>query len=204
MNINFCGYSACVYLVNNTHFEELISLPKKYKKKSSKTQYRANEFVRAKEVRLIGDDGEHVGVLSREDALAKAKECGKDLVEVSPDADPPVCKLLDFDKYRYNQQKKKQKQQKKSKTEVKEIRIGLFTEEHDLGFKAKRVREFIEDHNKVLLSLHLSGREKAYGDKAKEQLQNFSEKFTDIAKVERPVKRESSARISMVISPRST
>ncbi len=177
---------------------------KKQKKRSSKVRYRANEFVRAKKVRLVGESGEHFGVLSRNEALEKAKECGKDLVEVSPDADPPVCKLLDFDKYRYNQQKKQQKQKKKSKTEVKEIRIGLFTEEHDLEFKAKRVREFIEDHNKVLLSLHLSGREKAYGEKAKEQLNSFGARFDDIAKVERAATRESSARISMMISPRPT
>ncbi len=176
----------------------------KYKKKSSKTQYRANEFVRASKVRLIDEKGEHVGVVSRDEALEKAKQCNRDLVEVSPDADPPVCKLLDFDKYRYNQQKKRHKQKKKSKTEVKEIRIGLFTEEHDLDFKAKRVREFIEDHNKVLLSLHLSGREKAYGNKALEQLSNFASRFDDIAKVERHPTRESSARISMMISPKST
>ena len=167
-------------------------------------QYRANEFVRARRVRLIGEKGEHIGVIPREEALERAKDCGKDLVEVSPDADPPVCKLLDFDKYRYNQQKKKQKQKKKSKTEVKEIRIGLFTEEHDLDFKAKRVIEFIEDHNKVLLSLHLSGREKAYGDRAKEQLTDFSKRFEEVAKVERGATRESSGRITMMISPKSS
>ncbi len=176
-------------------------MPKKKRKKQS--QYKANEFVRAKEVRLIYENGEHVGVLPRDEALEKARECGRDLVEVSPNADPPVCKLLDFDKFRYNQQKKRQKRKKKTKTEVKEIRIGLSTEEHDLNFKGKRVREFIEDHNKVLLSLHLSGREKAYGDDAKEKLKSFASRFDDIAKVERDVKRESSARLSMMISPKS-
>ncbi len=154
-------------------------------------------------MRLVGENGEHIGVVSRKKALEKAEECGKDLVEVSPDADPPVCKLLDFDKYRYNQQKKKHKQKKKSKTEVKEVRIGLNTEEHDLAFKAKRAREFIEDHNKVLLSLHMSGREKTYGDRAKEQLANFASRLDDIAKVERPPTRESGARMTMMISRRS-
>ncbi len=158
--------------------------------------------MRAPKVRLVGEGGEHVGVVTREEALEKAKECGKDLVEVSPDADPPVCKLLDFDKYRYNQQKKRHKQKKKSKTEVKEIRIGLTTEEHDLSFKAKRVREFIAGHNKVLLSLHMTGREKAHGERAKEQLTEFARRFDDVAKVERPATRESSARVTMMLSPR--
>ncbi len=174
---------------------------KKPKKMPAKVRFRANEFVRAKQVRLIGEKGEHLGVLTREQALEKAKECEKDLVEISSDTDPPVCKLLDFDKYRYSQQKK-QHQQKKSKTEVKEIRIGLFTEEHDLEFKARRVREFIEEHHKVLLSLRLVGREKAYGDRAMEQLSSFAARFEDIVKVERPPTRESSARVSMMISPK--
>jgi translation initiation factor IF-3 len=152
-------------------------------------------------VRLVFEDGEHVGIVSRDEALKRAREREQDLVEIAPDADPPVCKVLDYGKFKYRQKKRKQKQ-KRSKSELKEIRIGLSTEEHDLHFKADRVREFLEDHNKVLISMRLSGREKAYGDQAKDRMSEFGQRFEDVGKVERRPTRESAGRVTMLLTPK--
>jgi translation initiation factor IF-3 len=152
-------------------------------------------------VRLVFEDGEHVGIVSKEEALKRARERDQDLVEIAPDADPPVCKVLDYGKFKYRQKKAKQKQ-KSSKSQLKEIRIGLSTEEHDLQFKADRVREFLQDHNKVLISMRLSGREKAYGDQAKDRMSEFSERFEDVGKIERRPTRESAGRVTMLLTPK--
>lgn len=171
------------------------------KNNSSSPNYRINEQIKAKMVRLVFDDGDHVGIVPLEEALKKAQKKGQDLVEIAPDAEPPVCKVLDYGKFKYRQKKRRQKQ-KKSKSQLKEIRIGLTTEKHDLDFKADRVKEFLEDHNKVLISMRLSGREKGYGDQAKEKLREFTERFGDVGKVEREPTRESAGRITTLMSPK--
>lgn len=171
------------------------------KNNSNSPNHRVNDQINAKMVRLVFDDGEHVGIVPLEEALKKAKAKDQDLVEIAPDAEPPVCKVLDYGKFKYRQKKQRQKQQK-SKSQLKEIRIGLSTEEHDLNFKADRIREFLNDHDKVLISMRLSGREKAHGDQAKEKLAEFSAQFEDIGKVERPPTRESAGRITMLMSPK--
>jgi translation initiation factor IF-3 len=153
-------------------------------------------------VRLVLGNGEHVGIVPRDEAISRAKESGKDLVEIAPNAEPPVCKILDYGKFKYREEKKRQKQRKKHKTELKEIRIGMRTEEHDLNFKADRVREFIKDHNKVLIALHLTGREKGQNERAMEIINEYSKRFTDIAKIEKEPVRENAGRISMILSPR--
>ncbi|MFW5915276.1 MAG: translation initiation factor IF-3, partial [Planctomycetota bacterium] len=104
------------------------------KSNSNSPNHRINERIKSDMVRLVYEDGEHVGIVSRDEAIKRAQEQDKDLVEVAPDADPPVCKVLDYGKFKYRQ-KKRRKKQKQSKSELKEIRIGLATEEHDLGFK---------------------------------------------------------------------
>ena len=172
-----------------------------HKKKPSAPDHRVNERINAKMVRLVTDDGEHIGIVPVEEALSRAQETGKDLVEIAPDADPPVCKVLDYGKFKYRQ-KKRQHKQKHHKSELKEIRIGLTTEEHDLQFKANRVKEFLEDHHKVLISMMLSGREKAHGQDALEQMRSFGERFLEIGKVERPPRRESSGRVTMLFTPK--
>jgi translation initiation factor IF-3 len=171
------------------------------KNNSNSPNYRVNDQIKAKMVRLVFDDGEHVGIVPREEALEKASAHDQDLVEIAPDAEPPVCKVLDYGKFKYRQKKKRQKQQK-SKSKLKEIRIGLNTESHDLNFKADRVREFLNDHNKVLVSMRLSGREKAHGDQAKDKLSEFTERFVDIGKIERRPTRESAGRITTLLSPK--
>ena len=104
-----------------------------------------NEEIRAKEVRLIDAEGTQVGIVPIAEALAKAAEANMDLVNISPNAAPPVCRIMDYGKFRYEQQKKEKEARKKQKTmEVKEMRLGIFTEEHDLETKAKLVSKFLE------------------------------------------------------------
>ncbi len=160
-----------------------------------------NERVRAETVRLIGPDGDQLGIVSRKDALNEAGERELDLVEVAPNADPPVCKLLDYGKFKYRQKKRRQGQ-KHHRARRKEIRIGLTSQEHDLGFKADRVREFLAEHDKVMISMQLRGREKAHGTLAMETMQEFASRFDDIAQVEKGPERSSVGRVTMLLKPK--
>ena len=164
------------------------------------SDYRVNDSIRADTVRLISQDGEQIGILSKDEAIEKAEEADLDLVEVAPDASPPVCRLLDYGKFKYRQEKKKKQGQQK--THVKEVRIGLMTEEHDLNTKASQIREFLEDGDRVVISMRLSGREKAHDDMAMEQLSEFGQKFTDIAKYEKKPHRDHPSRLSMMLAPK--
>ena len=122
-----------------------------------KNQYRVNEQIRVREVRIVGDDGS--SVVPTRDALNMAREQGVDLVEISPNANPPVCRLIDYSKFLY-QQKKRQKEMKAKqvKVEVKEIRFGPQTDEHDYQFKLKHAKEFLEEGNKVRAYVFFRGR----------------------------------------------
>jgi len=151
-------------------------------------------------VRLIDPNGEQIGIVSFDEALENARDRGLDLVEVAPEASPPVCRILDFGKFKYHQKKKQS--QKQQKTHLKEVRIGLNTEEHDLGVKARQVREFIEDGDRVLVRMRLRGREKAHQDMAMDKMREFGERFMDLAKYEKEPHRESSSRMSMMIVPK--
>ena len=126
---------------------------------------RINEDIRVKEVRLIDDEGEMLGVVGIKEALAKAEEAGLDLVEVSPNAEPPVCKILDYGKYKYEQQKKANEARKKQKTiDLKEVKIRTTTEEHDYQVKLRNVKRFLSAGNKVKVSMRFRGREMAHQD----------------------------------------
>ena len=119
-----------------------------------------NRQIRAKEVQLIGETGEKLGVVSFQDALSKAEDKNLDLVLVAPNATPPVCKIMNYGKYKFEQAKKEKEAKKKQKVlEVKEIRVTPNIEEHDFGFKAKNARKFIEDGNKVKITVRFRGRE---------------------------------------------
>jgi translation initiation factor IF-3 len=142
-----------------------------------------------------------LGILSRDDALAKAREAEVDLVEVAPNADPPVCRLLDYGKFKYRQKKKKQGQ-KHHKARLKEIQIGLTTQEHDLDFKAGRVRQFLAEHDKVMVSMRLRGRQRAHTTLALEQMAEFAQRFEDVAQVERGPERASASRVTLLLKPR--
>ncbi len=135
---------------------------------------RINEKITAQELRVIDEAGENLGLLSLQAALQRAKERGLDLIEISPNANPPVAKIMSFDKYRYQEEKKLKKQKAQQKTqELKQVRISARAAEHDLAVKAKKVNEFLEDGNPVEIQLIMRGREKANKDWAKQKLLDF-------------------------------
>jgi translation initiation factor IF-3 len=161
---------------------------------------RVNERIRIREVRVIGDEGEQLGILLTEDALAKARELGLDLVEVAPEARPPVCKIMDYGKYKYEvKQKQKQSAKKQHKVVTKEVRIRPKTGEHDFQVKLKRAREFLNKGHKVQVNVLFRGRERAHGDIAKGHLDRMMRELEDIGKVEQPPKFEG-YRMMMVLS----
>ena len=124
---------------------------------------RMNEDIRYEHIRLIGSDGEQLGVISSRDALEKAYEEGLDLVEVSGNSDPPVCRIMNYDKYRYEQSKKQAEARKRQTVvEVKEVKFRPKTEEHDLNFKIKNIKKFLANKNKVKITLRFRGREIVY------------------------------------------
>ncbi len=122
-----------------------------------------NDDIRFPKVRLIGDDGKQLGILSTEDAKEKAYDAGLDLMVVSANADPPVCRIMNYDKFRYEQKKKKQEAKKKQATiETKEIKFRPKTEEHDLNFKIKNIKKFLKKNCKVKITMRFRGREIVY------------------------------------------
>lgn len=141
-----------------------------------------NRQIRAKEVQLIGENGEKLGVIPFNEALAKAEEKNLDLVLVAPNATPVVCKIMNYGKYKFEQAKKEKEAKKKQKVyEVKELRITPNTEEHDFNFKAKNARKFIEDGCKVKITVRFRGRELNYVKQGETILNQFIEALSDIA-----------------------
>ena len=125
---------------------------------------------------MIGADGEQLGIMSRDEALALAEQKDLDLVCIAPKADPPVCKILDYGKYMYDLHKKEKEAKKKQKvTQVKEIRLSTFIEEHDVKVKAKNAAKFLEDGDRVKVSLRFRGREAAYKEKGMQVMETFAE-----------------------------
>ena len=162
-----------------------------------------NEEIRAKEVRLIDAEGTQVGIVPIAEALAKAAEANMDLVNISPNAAPPVCRIMDYGKFRYEQQKKEKEARKKQKTmEVKEMRLGIFTEEHDLETKAKLVSKFLEGGDKVKISMRFRGREMGYVKKGEETMLNFAGLFAELGNLEKAPKLEG-RNMSMILAPKS-
>ena len=150
-----------------------------------------NRQIRAKEVQLIGETGEKLGVVSFQDALSKAEDKNLDLVLVAPNATPPVCKIMNYGKYKFEQAKKEKEAKKKQKVlEVKEIRVTPNIEEHDFGFKAKNARKFIEDGNKVKITVRFRGREVNNSKAGENVLNKFISSLEDVANVEKAPKLE--------------
>ena len=154
-------------------------------------ELRINDQIKAKEIRLIDVDGEMLGITTTFKAISMAREAGLDLVEVSPNAEPPVCKIADYGKIRYQQQKKAAEAKKKQKVlEVKELRVTPNIEEHDFGFKSKNARKFLEDGNKVKITVRFRGREVNNSKAGEVVLNKFIEDMSDIAVVEKAPKLE--------------
>ena len=150
-----------------------------------------NRQIRAKEVQLIGENGEKLGVLAFFDALEKAEEKNLDLVLVAPNTNPPVCKIMNYGKYKFEQAKKEKEAKKKQKIlEIKEIRVTPNIEEHEFGFKSKNARKFLQDGNKVKITVRFRGREVNNSKAGEMVLNKFIDVLEDVASVEKPPKLE--------------
>ena len=168
---------------------------------SRDTGPRVNENIICSEVRLIGSDGDNVGVVSPEKALELSEEVGLDLVEISPNAAPPVCKIMDYGKYKYEQQKKESEARKNQKIiEVKEIKFRPGTDTHDYNFKIKNAKKFIIKGDKVKFTVKFKGREMQHTELGKELMNKIIEETKDIAKVESRPKFEGRQMV-MIIQP---
>ncbi|MDJ0994311.1 MAG: translation initiation factor IF-3 [Dinoroseobacter sp.] len=158
-----------------------------------------NGRIRAPEIRLIGAEGENVGVVSPREGLRLAEEAGLDLVEISPNADPPVCKIMDFGKFKYEQQKRESEARKKQKTiEVKEVKFRPNTDTHDYDVKMRNVFKFLEKGDKVKVTLRFRGREMAHQNLGRELLERVAEDTKDVGKVENMPKMEGRQMIMMI------
>jgi len=147
--------------------------------------HRINHKITAKEVRLIAGDGEQLGVMTLRDALQAAEDADLDLMEVSPNANPPVCKLIDYGKFKYKEQKKETEAKKKrSEQQIKELRIRYRTDVGDLETKLKRAREFLEEGDKVKFSMRFKGREIMYIDLGREKFDTIVARLADVATVD--------------------
>lgn len=161
-----------------------------------------NEEIRDKELRVIDDDGKMLGVMSLDEAMKLAAEKNLDLVNISPSANPPVCKILDYGKYRYELQRKEKEAKKKQKTtEIKEIRLSTFIEDHDIQVKANTASKFLKDGDKLKVSLRFRGRERDYVDRGREVMHKFAECLEHVGLVEKPAVFEGRSLI-MIMAPK--
>ena len=161
-----------------------------------------NDDISAREVRLIDEDGENVGVVQTSDAIQRAFSVGLDLVEISPNADPPVAKILDYGKYKYEAQKKKNEARKKQKViEVKEIKFRPNIEQHDYDVKMRSMHKFIDEGDKVKVTMRFRGREMAHQELGMEVLNRVKGDMDEKAKVEQHPSMEG-RQMTMVLAPR--
>ena len=150
-----------------------------------------NEQIRDKEVRLIGPNGDQLGIMSAKEAMFKAQEAGLDLVKIAPNAKPPVCKIIDYGKYKYELARKEKEARKKQKTiEIKEVRLSPNIDVNDMNTKANAARKFISKGDRVKVTLRFRGREMAHMHASKHVLDDFAELLSDVATVEKAPKVE--------------
>ena len=163
---------------------------------------RINDEIRVPQVRLIDDAGEMIGVMSAREALIRAYDVGLDLVEISPNAVPPVCKILDYGKYKYEQQKKANEARKKQKVvEIKEIKVRPNIDDHDYDVKMKQMKNFIGEGDKVKVTLRFRGREMAHQELGVKVLERIRSALNELVKVEQMPKLENRQMV-MVVSPK--
>lgn len=168
----------------------------------SKDGPRVNDQITAQTVRVVANDGEQLGIMHIREAQEVADEAGMDLVEISPTADPPVCKVLDYGKFKFEAQKRKAEQRKKQKTvEVKEIKLRPNIDENDYQVKMRNLKRFIEEGNKVKVTLRFRGREMAHQDLGMAVLNRVRDDYAEVAKVEQFPKMEG-RQMTMVMSPK--
>lgn len=163
---------------------------------------RINTQISAPRIRLIDATGEMVGVVSIPEALRKAEAAGLDLVEIVPNSDPPVCKIMDYGKYKYEAQKKAHEARKKQKTIViKEIKLRPTIDKNDLEIKLRNIQKFLEEGDKVKISLKFRGREMAHQEFGFKVIERVQEGLTDLCKIEQPPRQEG-MQITMVVGPK--
>jgi len=163
---------------------------------------RVNQNIRAPQVRVISPEGEQLGILDVSEALRKAEEFGLDLVEVAPGVDPPVCKIMDYGKFRYEESKKDHERKKKQATVVlKEIKLRPKTEDHDLQYKVKNLKRFLEEKCKVKVTIMFRGREITHPEMARHLIDRLLEMVSDFAEVEQTAKFEGRNMI-MILAPK--
>ena len=153
----------------------------------SKNQHRINEMIRISPVRVVSADGEQLGVMNTSEAISTARSAGLDLVEVAPDAKPPVCRIMDYGKFKYQQKKRVTKQQT-HRTRLKELRVRPKTGDHDIQVRLKQARDFLVHKDKVLLSVMFKGRELAHIEEGQKLIEHIITQLEDVSKVEAPPK----------------
>lgn len=153
-------------------------------------------------MRLISIEGEQLGILPVQEALRVARDAGFDLVEVSPDSDPPVCRIMDYGKFKYQTSKRIQEARKKGRSQVKEVKLRPHTCEHDLGFKIKNIKKFLDKKNRVKVSVYFRGRELAHMEMGHELLQQIVERVQEEGTVDQQPRQEGRNSISMVFVPK--
>ncbi|MBI4014288.1 MAG: translation initiation factor IF-3 [Candidatus Rokubacteria bacterium] len=163
---------------------------------------RVNEGIRVREVRVVTGEGEQLGILPISEALRIAQERELDLVEVAPEAAPPVCRIMDFGKFKYQQSRRaKDARKKQTIIQVKEVKMGPKTDEHDFQFKARHVRRFLEDGNKAKVTIRFRGREMAHTELGRKLLDRMSQDMADLATIESFPKLEG-RNLVMVLTPK--
>lgn len=161
-----------------------------------------NHRIRVPEVRVVDAEGNQLGIMETRQALSLAREQGLDLVEVAPTAQPPVCRILDYGKFKYDTSKKNKEAKKKSHTvDIKQIRLRYGTEQHDLDYRVKDARRFLEEGDKVQLILQFRGREMSHPEIGRAQMEKLTQAVADLAVVERPPAMEG-RRMTMLLSPK--
>lgn len=161
-----------------------------------------NDQIRITPVRVVNHDGEMLGVIPTSEALAAADEVGMDLVEVAPKEKPPVCRIMDYGKFKYEQKMKAKKNAKQRQTQTKEIRLRPKTGAHDIEFKVKRARTFLDQNDRVKVNVLFRGRENAHHDRGREILEEVISLLEDVAKVEKRPSMESGRSMSIILAPK--
>ena len=164
------------------------------------TRLRINDQIKCSSIRLVDENGEQVGLVALEEGLRLAKAAELDLVEVAPDAEPPVCKILDYGKHRYRQ-KKRTNQGKHHSSQVKEIRLHPKTGEHDIEYRVNHAREFLAQGHRVMVNVLFKGREMAHVERGREILQLVIEQLEEVAKIEQAPKMEG-RKMSVTLAPK--
>jgi translation initiation factor IF-3 len=172
-------------------------------RKPPTSKYRINRQIRVPDVRLIDGEGEQAGIVNTDDARRRADEAGLDLVEVSPNADPPVCRIMDYSKFKYEQKKKEKGGAKKTKSGLKELRVRPAIDRHDLEYRLVQGRKFLEEGNKVQVVCIFRGRQRAHPEMGERVMATVADYLEDISKVEVPPKMNG-PRMTMLLARKSS